>query len=147
MKRSFDAPNQTGVAGLAGTGPCCAVVLRRPGWSMPVCEMDMRVGGKYRWRQPRDERPGVRIHWRGSGDPLARENRACTVFDAGDLGVSMGSEPSIITVTFQETSGITNVTTTIQIRLEGGPRRRVRNRHDRRDGGELQTARRSAGRG
>jgi uncharacterized protein YndB with AHSA1/START domain len=21
-----------------------------PGWSMPVCEMDVRVGGRYRWR-------------------------------------------------------------------------------------------------
>jgi len=24
-------------------------LLGPPGWSMPVCEMDVRVGGKYRW--------------------------------------------------------------------------------------------------
>jgi uncharacterized protein YndB with AHSA1/START domain len=30
------------------------------------------------------------------------------------LGVSMGGEPSIITVTFQEANGVTNVTTTIK---------------------------------
>ena len=26
-----------------------------PGWSMPVCEMDVRPGGKYRWRWRMDE--------------------------------------------------------------------------------------------
>ena len=26
-----------------------------PGWSMPVCEMDVRLGGKYRWRWRSDE--------------------------------------------------------------------------------------------
>ena len=36
------------------------------------------------------------------------------IFDAGDLGVSMGSKPAIITVTFSETNGITNVTTSIK---------------------------------
>jgi len=31
-------------------------LLGPPGWSMPVCEMDVRVGGKYRWvwRHDRD---------------------------------------------------------------------------------------------
>src|SRR5215467_13972552 len=36
------------------------------------------------------------------------------IFDAGDLGVSMGGEPSIITVTFHEVNGITDTTTTIR---------------------------------
>src|SRR5688572_32586667 len=25
-------------------------LLGPPGWTMPVCEMDVRVGGRYRWR-------------------------------------------------------------------------------------------------
>ena len=25
-------------------------LLGPPGWSMPVCELDVRVGGRYRWR-------------------------------------------------------------------------------------------------
>lgn len=29
-------------------------LLGPPGWSMPVCEMDVRVGGKYRWVWRRD---------------------------------------------------------------------------------------------
>ena len=30
-------------------------MLGCPGWSMPVCEMDVRPGGKYRWRWRSDE--------------------------------------------------------------------------------------------
>jgi len=29
-------------------------LLGPPGWSMPVCEMDVRVGGKYRWVWKKD---------------------------------------------------------------------------------------------
>ena len=36
------------------------------------------------------------------------------LFDPGNLGESMGGEPSIITVTFNETNGITNVVTSIK---------------------------------
>jgi len=47
--RQFDAPRQ--LVWDAMTKP---ELLKRwlfgpPGWSMEVCEMDMRVGGKYRW--------------------------------------------------------------------------------------------------
>ena len=75
----------------------------------------------------RRERPGVRIHGRGSGGRV-RTRKSCIRRSSmpDDLGVSMGGEPSIITVTFQETNGITNVATTIKICLEGGPRRGVR---------------------
>jgi uncharacterized protein YndB with AHSA1/START domain len=30
-------------------------LLGPPGWTMPVCEMDVRPGGKYRWRWRSDE--------------------------------------------------------------------------------------------
>lgn len=36
------------------------------------------------------------------------------IFDPGGLGISMGSEPSIITVTFQEDYRMTNVATSIK---------------------------------
>src|SRR5690606_15410677 len=55
VKRSFDAPVELVWRAYMEPG-----LLRRwcsgtPGWSMPVCEMDMRVGGKYRWRWRNDE--------------------------------------------------------------------------------------------
>src|SRR6266540_4095263 len=49
MTRSFDA-HRTLVFD-AHTKPDLVRqwLLGPPGWSMPVCEMDVRVGGKYRW--------------------------------------------------------------------------------------------------
>lgn len=86
-----------------------------PGWSMPVCEMDMRIGGTYRWRWRNDEN-GQEFGFAGDVlDVILHEKIVHTqCFDAGNLGVSMGSKPSIITVLFQEINGITNVTTTIR---------------------------------
>jgi uncharacterized protein YndB with AHSA1/START domain len=115
VKRSFDAPVK-----LVWRAYVEPDLMRRwcsgmPGWSMPVCEMEMRAGGKYRWRWRSDEGG----HEFGcTGDVLEVIPHAKIVhtqsWDAMDSGESMGSEPSIITVTFQETNGITNVTTTIR---------------------------------
>jgi uncharacterized protein YndB with AHSA1/START domain len=56
MTRVFDAPRT--LVFDAHTKPELVKrwLLGPPGWSMPVCEMDVRVGGKYRWvwRQDRD---------------------------------------------------------------------------------------------
>jgi uncharacterized protein YndB with AHSA1/START domain len=115
VKRSFDAPVK-----LVWRAYMEPDLLRRwcsgmPGWSMPVCEMDMRVGGAYRWRWRSDE-GGQEFGFTGEVLEVAPHAKIVHTqsFDAGDLGVSMGNEPSIITVTFQETNGITNVTTTIR---------------------------------
>lgn len=115
VKRSFDAP-----ARLVWRAYMEPDLLRRwctgyPGWSMPVCEMDMRVGGKYRWRWRSDEN-GQEFGFTGKVlevVPLARIVHT-QIFDPGDLGGSMGGEPSIITVTFHEANGITLVTTSMK---------------------------------
>ena len=82
---------------------------------MPVCEMDMRVGGEYRWRWRSDEN-GMEFGF--TGEVLEVVPHAKIVhtqaFDPGNMGISMGGEPSIITVTFDEIDGITNVATTIK---------------------------------
>ncbi len=36
------------------------------------------------------------------------------IYDPGELGYSMGAEPYIVSVTFQEADGITNVATSIK---------------------------------
>ena len=84
-----------------------------PGWSMPVCEMDMRVGGKYRWRWRSDEN-GQEFGCTGEVLEVTPHAKIVHTQIWGDLGDSMGSEPSIITVTFNETHGITTVTTSIK---------------------------------
>lgn len=55
VKRAFNAPPE--LVWAAHTRPD---LLRRwlggyPGWTMPVCEVDLRVGGSYRYRWRNDE--------------------------------------------------------------------------------------------
>ena len=56
MTRMFDAPRR--LVWDAHTKPALVTrwLLGPPGWSMPVCEIDLRVGGKYRyvWRRDSD---------------------------------------------------------------------------------------------
>jgi uncharacterized protein YndB with AHSA1/START domain len=87
-----------------------------PGWSMPVCEMTTDVGGKYRWRW-RDDANGQEFGFTGEMlevEPLSKIVHT-QAYDPGDTDFgSMGGEPSIITVTFNETDGITHVATSIK---------------------------------
>lgn len=115
VRRSFDAPVR-----LVWRAYMEPDLMRRwcgggPGWSMPVCEMDMRVGGTYRWRWRSDEN-GQEFGFTGEVLEVLPHTRIVHTqsFDAGNLGLSMGSEPSIVTVAFEESNGITTVTTTIR---------------------------------
>lgn len=116
VKRSFAAP--VDLVWQAYTEPA---ILRRwltamPGWSMPVCEMATQVGGKYRWRW-RNEENGQEFGFTGEFLEVALHAKIVHTqhYDPGDTAFgSMGGEPSIITVTFNETSGVTNVTTSIK---------------------------------
>ena len=89
-------------------------LLGPPGWSMPVCEMDVREGGRYRWRWRSDE-DGKEFGFHGAFlevDPpsLLRHTES---FDPGDTGENMGDGEALITVRFEERDGVTTVTTLI----------------------------------
>lgn len=111
VERAFDAP--VGLVWRAYTEPALVRqwMLGPPGWSMPVCEMDLRVGGKYRWR------------WRSDtdakefgffGEFLEVEPKRRTVqtefFDPGDLNENMG-DGAKVTLTFEEKGDRTIVVT------------------------------------
>ena len=49
MTRVFDAPRQLVFDAHTKPELVRQWLLGPPGWSMPVCEMDLRVGGTYRW--------------------------------------------------------------------------------------------------
>lgn len=55
VKRKFNAP--VALVWRCYTEPALVKkwLLGPPGWSMPVCEMDLRVGGTYTWRWRNDE--------------------------------------------------------------------------------------------
>jgi len=56
MTRVFDAPRQLVFDALTKPALVKRWLLGPPGWSMPICEIDLRVGGKYRfvWRHDRN---------------------------------------------------------------------------------------------
>lgn len=115
VKRSFDAP--VNLVWQAYTEPA---LMRRwlsgmPGWSMPICEMATHVGGKYHWRW-RENASGQEFGFTGEILEVALHSKLAhtQIFEQGDLVASMGAEPSIVTVTFTETNGITNVVTSIK---------------------------------
>jgi uncharacterized protein YndB with AHSA1/START domain len=110
--RSFHAPRT--LVWEAHTNPA---VVRRwmlgpPGWSMPVCEMDVRVGGKYRWRWRSDE-DGSEFGFYGEFvevDAPAKLSHS-EMFDPGDVGGTMGEgNAAMISVTFTERNGVTTMT-------------------------------------
>lgn len=114
VTRSFNAPRE--LVWDAHTKPELVKkwMLGPPGWSMPVCEMDVRVGGKYRWRWRSDE---DKKEFGFFGDFLEVERPAKIVhaehYDPGDVGGPMSAEPAMITAEFSESRGVTTLTTTM----------------------------------
>ena len=54
MTRVFDAPRQLVYDAHTKPELVRQWLLGPPGWTMPVCEMDVRAGGTYRWVWRRD---------------------------------------------------------------------------------------------
>ena len=83
-----------------------------PGWSMPVCEMDARVGGRFQWRWRSDE-GNQEFGFSGTFREIEPASRIVhtEAYEPGTLGGSYPGEDAIVTVTFTEEGGVTTVTT------------------------------------
>jgi uncharacterized protein YndB with AHSA1/START domain len=88
-------------------------LLGPPGWSMPVCEMDVRVGGRFRWRW-RSDADGSEFGFFGTFREVQAPARLAhsETFDPGTVGGGMPGEASVVT-TFDEEGGVTTLTTLI----------------------------------
>jgi uncharacterized protein YndB with AHSA1/START domain len=89
-------------------------LLGPPGWSMPVCEMDVRVGGRYQWRW-RSEDNANEFGFTGAFREVQPASRIVhtEAYDPGTVGGGFPGEDAIVTVTFAEEGGVTTVTTLI----------------------------------
>jgi len=113
--RSFQAPRD--LVYRAHTTPALVQrwMLGPPGWSMPICEVDLRVDGTYRWGWRSDE-DGKEFGFHGTFlevDPPARL-RHTEFFDAGNIDEDMGAGHAVVTLHFAEQDGITTLTTNIE---------------------------------
>ncbi len=89
-------------------------MLGPPGWSMSVCEVDLQVGGSYRWRW-RNVESGKEFGFHGvylSIEPNAKIAHT-QIFDPGTVGGSMGGA-AVGSVTFDEARGQTTMATVIK---------------------------------
>ena len=93
-------------------------LLGPPGWTMPVCEMDVRVGGKYRWRWRSDE-DGKEFGFHGEFQEVAPPAKIVHTefYDPGDVGGDMG-DGALITVTFTERNGVTTMTSRMDFKTK-----------------------------
>ncbi|HEX5788071.1 MAG TPA: SRPBCC family protein [Woeseiaceae bacterium] len=93
-------------------------LLGPPGWTMPVCEMDVREGGTFRWRWRGDE-DGQEFGFHGEFLEVVPEARIVhsEFYDPGDVGGNMGDGMKV-SVTFGEKDGVTTVTTTMEFKSQ-----------------------------
>ncbi|MDZ4692141.1 SRPBCC family protein [Terricaulis sp.] len=114
--RSFDAPRELVWDAHAKPELVQKWCLGPPGWSMPVCEMDVRVGGAYRWRW-RNDADGAEFGFFGTFTEVNRPEKLAheESYDPGDVGGAMPSdEPALVTNDFSEKDGVTTMVVTIR---------------------------------
>ncbi len=113
VRRSFNASKD--LVYKAQTTPALLKrwMLGPPGWQMPVCEMDLKAGGKYRWRWKNIEDQSEFGFFGVFREVHAAEKLVYSQkFDPGTLGGDMGGE-CVITVTFSEMAGKATMNTRI----------------------------------
>src|SRR5262245_34787432 len=81
-------------------------LLGPPGWSMPVCEMDVRVGGRYRWRW-RNDQDGSEFGFAGTFREVQPASRLVhtEAYDPGNVGGGYPGNDAIVEVSFAEEGG------------------------------------------
>jgi len=81
------------------------------GWDMPVCEMDVRVGGKYRWQWTKRE-DGKRFGFFGTFTEVSAPGKLVheEYYDPGDVDFSMPvGDPCIVSLDLSEQNGVTTL--------------------------------------
>jgi uncharacterized protein YndB with AHSA1/START domain len=105
MTRSFDAPRSLVFDAYTKPELVKRWLLGPPGWTMPVCEIDLRVGGKYRyvWRSDSD---GTEFGMGGVYREVVRPTRIVhtEVFNEGE---------ALVTEVFSEQAGKTTFAITM----------------------------------
>ncbi len=94
-------------------------LLGPPGWSMPVCESDFRVGGHYEygWRSDAD---GSEFGFVGEFREIEPHSKIVHTegLREGSPGADMAGG-SLVVISFVETAGTTTVVTTIEYPSKG----------------------------
>jgi uncharacterized protein YndB with AHSA1/START domain len=114
VRRSFKAPRAMVYRAYTEPELVRRWLLGPPGWSMPVCEMDVRVGGRYRWRWRSDE-DATEFGFSGTFREVEPASKLVhtEAYDPGTVGDDFPQNDALVTVTFREDAGVTTVTSLI----------------------------------
>jgi uncharacterized protein YndB with AHSA1/START domain len=114
VKRSFRAPQALVYRAYTEPDLVRRWLLGPAGWSMPVCEMDVRVGGQYRWRW-RSNEDGAEFGFSGTFREVRPPSRIVhtEAYDPGTVGDDFPKNDAIVTVTFTQEGDRTIVTTLV----------------------------------
>ena len=114
VTRSFKAPRALVYRAFTEPELVRRWLLGPPGWSMPVCEMDVRVGGTYRWGW-RSDQDGSQFGFHGTFREVQPPSRLVhtEAYDPGTVGESFPGQEALVTVTFAEDGGVTTMTSVI----------------------------------
>ena len=108
MTRVFDAPRRLVFDAFTKPELVKQWLLGPPGWTMPVCEIDLRVGGAYRyvWRNAKGKEMGMGGIYR---EIVLHERLVCTeLFDQ-----AWYPGEALVTTTLVEQGGRTTLTSTM----------------------------------
>jgi uncharacterized protein YndB with AHSA1/START domain len=116
VTRQFNAPRQ--LVYDAHTKPELVQkwMLGPPGWDMPVCEMDVRVDGKYRWAWKSKEE-GKQFGFHGTFTEVNAPSKLAheEFYDPGDTGGDMPTNEScLVSLDLSEASGVTTLVCTMK---------------------------------
>ncbi|MGH7751257.1 MAG: SRPBCC family protein [Gemmatimonadales bacterium] len=111
MTRTFDAPRRLVWDAFTKPELVQRWLLGPDGWSMPVCEIDLRVGGKYRyvWRKDQAETE------MGMGGVFREVRPPERLVHTEKFDESWYPGEALITTVFAETAGKTLVTQTMHL--------------------------------
>jgi uncharacterized protein YndB with AHSA1/START domain len=110
INRVFDAPRSLVFDAFTKAHLVKRWMLGPPGWSMPVCDIDLRVGGRYRYVWRNEER-GVDMGMGGTFQEIVPPEKLVTteLFDEDWTGGE-----TLVTTLFTEKGGRTIVAMTIR---------------------------------
>ena len=114
VARSFKAPRTLVYRAYTEPELVRRWLLGPPGWSMPVCEMDVRVGGRFRWRW-RSDQDASEFGFTGTFREVQPPSKLVhtEAYEPGTVGGEFPANDALVTVTFTEDSGITTMITLI----------------------------------
>lgn len=114
VARSFKAPRAMVYRAYTEPALVRRWLLGPPGWSMPVCEMDVRVGGHYRWRW-RSDKDGTEFGFAGTFREVQPPSKIVhtEAYEPATIRDGYPQSNAIVTVTFTEEDGVTTMTTVV----------------------------------